>query len=132
MICARDELPGSGDIRTTDIRWVPIVPLPARLPFLFDDTTPPAAPALTSAAVGKTVQLTATWPQEPDIAGFEVFRSSTPGGLYTQLNSATLLTQPGFFDLTAPLGVPSYYVMKTVDTSGNESAPSNEVSVTPS
>ena len=130
MICLRDELPGGGDIRVDDNRYVPIVPLLARLPFLFDDTTPPAAPEAGVAAVGKTIQLTWRAPIDADVAGFEVFRSPTPGGPYTKLN-ARLLIVAGFSDATAPLGVPSYYVVRSVDTSGNESGPSLELSATP-
>jgi hypothetical protein len=131
MICLRDELPGGGDIRTDDNRYVPIVPLPARLPFLFDDTTPPAAvPEAGAAAIGKTVELTWRAPIDPDVAGFGIFRSPTPGGPYTKL-SARLLIVGGFTDTSAPLGVPSYYVVRAVDTSGNESDPSLELSAMP-
>ena len=130
MICLRDELPGGGDIRVDDNRYVPIVPLVARLPFLFDDTTPPAAPEAGAAPVGKTVQLSWRAPIDPDVAGFEVFRSATPGGPYTKLNTRLLIVA-GFTDTTAPTGVPSYYVVRTLDTSGNESEPSLELSATP-
>src|SRR5260221_14721150 len=131
MICLRDEPPGGGDIRVDDNRYVPIVPLPARLPFLFDDTTPPAAvPDAGASATGKTVQLTWRAPIDSDVAGFEIFRSPTPGGPYTKLN-IRLLIRGGFPDTTAPLGVPSYYVVRPVDTSGNESDPSLELSATP-
>ncbi len=130
MLCLRDELPGGGDIRTDDNRYVPIVPLLTRLPFLFDDTTPPAAPDAGGAAVGKTVQLSWRAPIDPDVAGFEVFRSPTPGGPYTKLN-ARLLILEGLTDTTAPPGVPSYYIVRSVDTSGNESEPSLELSATP-
>ena len=132
MICLRDELPGGGDIRVDDNRYVPIVALPllARLPFLFDDTTAPAAPEATATALGKTVQLTWRAPIDPDVAGFEVFRSPTPGGPYTKLNTRLVILE-GLTDTTAPSGAPSYYVVKSVDTSGNESGPSVELSATP-
>jgi hypothetical protein len=130
MICLRDELPGGGDIRIDDNRYVPIVPLLARLPFLFDDTTPPAAPDAAAYAAGKAVQLTWRAPIDSDVSGFDVFRSPTPGGPYTKLN-ARLVILDGFADTTAPLGLPSYYVVQAVDTSGNESVPSPELTVTP-
>ena len=130
MICLRDELPGGSDIRTDDNRYVPIVPLLARLPFLFDDTTPPSAPEAGPAAIGKAVQLSWRAPIDPDVAGFEVLRSSTSGGPYTRLN-ARLLILESFTDTTAPAGVTSYYVVRAVDTSGNESGPSPELVATP-
>ena len=108
----------------------PIVPLPARLPFLFDDTTPPAAPDAAGSAVGATVQLTWRAPIDADVAGFEVFRSPTPGGSYTKL-SATPIILETFTDATAPRGVPSYYVVRAIDTSGNDSDPSPEIAVLP-
>ena len=64
------------------------------------------------------------------VTGFEVFRSPTPGGPYTKLTSK-LVVLDGLTDTTLPVGVPSYYVVKSVDTSGNESAPSVEISATP-
>ena len=130
MICLRDELPGGGDIRADENRYVPIVQLPARLPFLSDDTTPPAAPVSAAAAVGKAVQLSWQAPADPDVAGFEVFRSATPGGPYDQLTTRPLVREL-FTDTKAPPGVPSYYVVRAVDTSGNESDPSPELSATP-
>ena len=130
MICLRDELPGGGDIRVDDNRYVPIVPLLARLPFLFDDTTPPAAPEAAATAAGKAVQLTWRAPIDADVSGFEVFRSPTPGGPYTRLNAKPVILD-GFTDTTAPVGLPSYYVVRTVDTSGNESVPSPELTATP-
>ncbi len=131
MICLRDELPGGGDIRVDDNRYVPIVPLLAKLPFLFDDTTPPAAPLASAAPAGKTVQLMWRAPIDADVAGFEVFRAKAPGGPYTMLN-ARLVILESFTDATAPPGIPSYYVIRAVDTSGNESGPSPELSATPS
>jgi hypothetical protein len=130
MICLRDELPGLSDIRTSDDRYVPISPLPARLPFLFDDTTPPAAPEPALGLVGKAVQLTWRAPPDPDVAGFDVLRSATPGGPYSKLN-AQLIGLETFTDLTAPAGVTSYYVVRAVDTSGNSSNPSLELTATP-
>jgi hypothetical protein len=130
IICARDELPGTSIPGTDATRNVSVAPLLQRLPFLFDDTTPPTAPVVSAAAVGKTVQLQWNWPPETDAAGFIVYRSTTPGGPYLRLNS-TPLVPPQFVDTTAAPGTPSYYVVTTLDTSGNESAQSNEVSTTP-
>jgi hypothetical protein len=88
------------------------------------------AGAAAAAAVGKTVQLSWQAASDPDVAGFEVFRSATPGGPYDKLTTG-LLVRSLLADTTAPLGVPSYYIVRAVDTSGNESDASPEVSATP-
>jgi hypothetical protein len=130
-ICRKDDLPGAGDFPRSDVRDVGVVPLLSRLPFLFDDTTPPAAPTVATVAPGTaTVTLTWAYGTEPALAGYEVFRSPTPGGPYVKV--ATVLTnRTTFTDRTAPPGVASFYVVKAVDSSGNESAPSPEVSAAP-
>ena len=130
-ICRNDDLPGSGNFPSSDARDIGVVPLPALLPFLFRDATPPAAPAVpTSTASAGTVSLAWAYGAEPDLAGYEVFRAPASGGPYTKL-TATLLARPAFADASAPPGAPSFYVVRAVDTSGNESAPSVEVSAAP-
>jgi hypothetical protein len=130
-ICRKDDLPGSGDFPRSDARDVGVVPLAGLLPFLFDDHTSPAAPIPPTVTPGPaSVTLAWSYGAEPDLAGYEVLRSPTPGGPYTKLTS-TLLDRPAFVDRTAPPAAPSYYLVLAVDSSGNESAPSAEVSATP-
>jgi hypothetical protein len=130
-ICRRDDLPGSGDFPRSDARDIGAVPLAGLVPFLFDDHVAPAPPAPPTATPGTaTVTLAWAFGQEPDLAGYEVFRAATSGGPYTKL-TATLLQHPSFVDRTAPPGVPSYYVVRAVDTSLNESEPSPEIAATP-
>jgi len=130
--CLRDDLPGYGDFPASDALDVGVVPLLSRLRFLFGDRTPPAAPASVVAAP-TTGSVALTWAdgREPDLAGYAVFRASTSGGPYTRLN-AMLLARPAFTDRSAPAGLPSYYVVRAVDSSGNASAPSPEASAQPS
>jgi hypothetical protein len=61
------------------------------------------------------------------IAGYNVYRSTTPGGPYTKLNTA-LITGTGFTDTSAQTGT-FYYVVRSVDSDGYESAPSIELVV---
>jgi hypothetical protein len=61
------------------------------------------------------------------IAGYNVYRSTTPGGPYTKVNTA-LITGAGFTDTSAQTGT-YYYVVTSVDSDGDESAPSNELVV---
>jgi hypothetical protein len=61
------------------------------------------------------------------IAGYNVYRSTTPGGPYTKVNTA-LITGTGFTDTSAQTGT-FYYVVRSVDSDGYESAPSIELVV---
>jgi hypothetical protein len=127
-ICLHDDLPGAGGFPQTDAREVGLVPLLARLPFLFADKTPPAAPgAPTAARSGAAVVLTWTPDPEADLSGYEVFRASSSGGPYQQVGP--FLDRPSFVDTTAPPGVPSFYVVRAVDTSRNTSDQSAEATV---
>jgi hypothetical protein len=130
-ICRRDDLPGSGDFPRSDQRDIGAVPLAGWLPFLLGDQTPPAPPSAPTVAPGATsVTLSWAFGREPDLAGYEVFRAAASGGPYTKLTTS-LLQHPTFVDRTAPPGVPSYYVVRAVDTSLNEGDPSPEVSTGP-
>jgi hypothetical protein len=61
------------------------------------------------------------------IAGYNVYRSTTPGGPYTKVNTA-LITGTGFTDTSAQTGT-FYYVVRSVDSDGYKSAPTMELSV---
>jgi hypothetical protein len=56
-----------------------------------------------------------------NIAGYNVYRSTTSGGTYTKLNSA-LIVGLSFTDSTSQPGQVYFYVATAVDGSGNESA----------
>src|SRR5215216_64077 len=105
--------------------WVAGFPIP--------DTTPPAAPTnLGASALGQTVNLTWTPNSEPDLAGYNVYRSTSPSvPLTSAMNGATLVASPSYTDSGLSYGTPYYYVVTAVDTSNNQSAAPNEVSITP-
>ena len=63
------------------------------------------------------------------IAGYNVYRGSTPGGPYTKANSS-LIAGTMFTDSVIAAGNTYYYVSTAVDISNNESAYSNEAVVT--
>jgi len=95
------------------------------------DTTPPAAPTgLTATAGESSASLSWTANTEPDLSGYDVYRSTTPGGPYTQVN-ATRLTSPAYSDSGLTNGTTYYYVVKAIDTAGNVSGASNEASAVP-
>jgi hypothetical protein len=56
-----------------------------------------------------------------NVAGYNVYRSTTSGGTFTKLN-ASLLILTTFTDGTSQPGQTYYYAVTAVDTSGNESA----------
>jgi len=62
-------------------------------------------------------------------AGFNIYRSSASGGPYTKLNSS-LITIAMYTDSNVLAGQTYFYVGTSVGSLGNESAYSNEVSVT--
>jgi glucose/arabinose dehydrogenase len=95
------------------------------------DTSPPAPPADLAAAAGDgRVDLTWSPNSEPDLAGYDVYRSTTSGSGYTKLNSS-LVTASAYADTTATNGTTYYYVVTAVDTSNNPSSFSNQASATP-
>jgi hypothetical protein len=58
--------------------------------------------------------------------GYNVYRSAIPGGPYVKI--ATNVTTTAFTDTNVIFGSTYYYIVKTVDSSGNESANSGQVS----
>ena len=95
------------------------------------DTTPPAAPTALTATAGDA-QVSLDWADntEPDLDGYNVYRSTTSGSGYIQLNGS-LLSSSDYTDNSVSNGTTYYYVVTAVDTSSNESGYSNEDSATP-
>ena len=94
------------------------------------DTTPPAAPTGLAATAGDgTVSLDWADNAEPDLASYDVRRSTVAGGPYTQIASGVAVS--AYADNAVTNGTTYYYVVTAVDTSGNESSASNQASATP-
>ncbi|HZD78996.1 MAG TPA: hypothetical protein VE646_02995 [Actinomycetota bacterium] len=86
---------------------------------------PPGAPTgLTATLSTAAVELSWDPNPEPDLAGYEVYRSGSATGPYTKLNGS-LLTTPAYADPAAPVGATSYYQVVAVDAAGNPSAPAS-------
>ena len=95
------------------------------------DVTPPAAPTGLGATAGSgLVDLSWFVNSEPDVAGYNVYRSTTTGGTYAKINTS-LITGNTYSDTGLTGGVTYYYVISAVDTSVNESSTSSEASATP-
>lgn len=97
-----------------------------------EDTTPPAQPrGLVAVLAGQTVRLAWQPVGDADLAGYHVYRSTTPGRDYARL---TATPQPGttYVDADVRPGQTYYYVVSAVDRArrANESVPSPEASAT--
>lgn len=90
----------------------------------------PSAPTNFTATSAANPSLTWTGVNSPNLAGYDVARSTTAGGAYTQLNSSPITTT-NFTDSTAPANTELYYRLTSVDTSGNQSAPATATANTP-
>ncbi len=85
-------------------------------------------------AVGRVGSIDLTWQAAVDandnpVAGYNLYRSTTPGGTYSKVNTA-LITGTAYTDASLQSGAIFYYVVRSVDTDGDESASSEERGVT--
>ncbi len=76
------------------------------------------------------------WDRNTDatLAGYRVYRSTTgAGGAFSLLNSSSLLTSPGYCDLSSSVinGQTNFYYVTAVDTSSQESLPSTTLAALP-
>jgi hypothetical protein len=88
---------------------------------------PPAG--LTAAAGAASVALTWTSNTESNLAGYNVYRSTSSGKNYSKLN-ASLVGGSSYTDPNAAHGTSYYYVVTAVDADSFESGYSNEAAVT--
>jgi subtilisin family serine protease len=97
-----------------------------------EDTTAPAAPTGLT-ATGGDASVTLDWADntESDLAGYNVYRSTTSEGPYTKINGSTVVSSSSYVDTGLSNGTTYYYVVRAVDTSTNESGNSNQASATP-
>ena len=71
-----------------------------------------------------------TWQEnDPSVVGYNVYRGTTHGGPYQQINTA-LDPATNYTDSTVAAGLTYYYVTTAVDGSGRQSAYSNETAAT--
>ncbi len=94
------------------------------------DILPPSAPTALVAWGNDTI-VGFDWANngETDLAGYNLYRSVTSGGPYTQIASG--ISDSDYIDTTVVNGTTYYYVVTAVDTLANESGYSVEVSATP-
>jgi hypothetical protein len=94
-------------------------------------SVPPEAPTGLVATPGDS-QVALAWNAVTSVgvAGYNVFRGTTSGGPYTKLTS-TPVTNPSYLDTTVTNGTTYYYVVQAVNTAGQSSPNSSEVSARP-
>jgi len=93
------------------------------------DVTAPAPPAgLVASPADGSITLDWSDNTEPDLAGYEVRRSTTSGGAYTSVGTPAASV---FTDMTVTNAQTYYYVVRALDEAGNASTDSTEVSATP-
>jgi hypothetical protein len=95
------------------------------------DTAPPAAPSGLSASKQSDTSVRVTWAanSEPDLNGYNVYRSLASGGPFVKLN-AFLINANDYDDSGIPSGTDQvWYQLTALDDSGNESARSATVAV---
>ena len=94
------------------------------------EVAPPDPPQrLRGRSVGTAVILLWTRNRERDIAGYNIYRSSTSGSGYQKINSS-LNKWSLYVDRNVKPGETYYYVITAVNTEGGESGYSNEFGVT--
>ncbi len=92
-------------------------------------TKSPAAPtSLTATADYTSVVLDWNDVNESDLAGYNVYRSTTSGIDYSKLNNSLLISS-NYEDVNVPHNATYYYVVTGIDTNSSESGYSNEVSI---
>lgn len=97
-----------------------------------DNKAPEKPSALTATPGNTTVGLSWTSPADPDVKGYNVYRSTSPGvPLTSPINGGTLVTTEAYIDTGRVNGQIYYYVVTAVDTSALQSGASNEVFATP-
>ena len=96
------------------------------------DRLGPAAPAGLVATAGNGVVILEWTPGgEPDLGGYRLYRSAAQGSGYSKMVSVDKKFSR-YVDNTVTNDVTYYYVVTAFDVAGNESAFSDEVSITPS
>ncbi len=94
--------------------------------FTVSSTSAQATASGTGATVQHVVNLSWEASSSTSIAGYNVFRSATHGGPYSQVNGS-LDASMNFSDNTVQSGQTYYYVTTAVESNGEQSTYSNEV-----
>ncbi len=94
------------------------------------DLKPTAAPASLNVTNEGNGEVSLAWNAVAGVSGYNLYRSPVTGGGYVKVNTSPL-TSTNFTDTGLRNAQTYFYVVTTLDTVGNESAYSNEVSAVP-
>ena len=99
--------------------------------FFGSGQTPTPPVGLTATEGHNEVEL--DWSDNPstNLAGYNVYRSTTPESGYDNPINTSLIIDSEYVDTTATNGTPYYYVVTAVDNQDCESSPSTEIAVLP-
>jgi len=101
--------------------------LPGSIAFVSNSTTSPTSISLSGTGTAPQHSVSLTWVASTStVSGYRVYRGTTSGGPYTLVSSG-LVSVLTYTDSTVQAGATYFYVVTAVDSSGNESAFSNEV-----
>lgn len=122
------EQPATPDISGERIVWLSEKPLDIRLGV--DRPLPSSPRGVTPVPPGQDGAIALAWEAEssPDVRGYGVYRSLTPGGPYDHVGNTT---QAGGTDAGLTPAIRYYYRVTAVDQRGGEGAFSGEVSSVP-
>ena len=98
-----------------------------------NDITPPAKPlklTATNPGTGNSLNLSWNANPEPDVAGYDVYRSTTLNGTYTKINATTVVTA-SYSDSGLTQGTSYYYKIKAFDIYNNYSGFSDPIEEIP-
>jgi hypothetical protein len=92
--------------------------------------TSEATPTVSGVAGQHKHSVTLTWNASTSaVAGYNVYRSGVRGRDYVKVNAALVRGETSYKDETVESGKTYYYVTRSVDAKGNESADSNVTTV---
>ena len=101
--------------------------LPGSIAFVSNSPTSPTSISLSGTGTAPQHNVSLTWVASTStVSGYHVYRGTQSGGPYTLINSG-LVSGTTYTDSTVQSGTTYFYVVTAVDSSGNESAFSNEV-----
>jgi hypothetical protein len=91
------------------------------------DTIPPSVPVISGSITGSQVALSWAHVGDFDLSGYNVYRAASPGGPYTKLTLGGPV-RPAHYSASLPqVSTPYYFIVKSIDLGGLESAASNEL-----
>jgi hypothetical protein len=97
--------------------------LSGALSFVSNASNPQALESLSGIGTVTTYSVNLYWNTSSDVAGYNVYRSSTPTGTYAKINS-TLDPNTAYTDTTVVAGQTYYYAATSVSSGGQESTKS--------